>query len=432
MMKSITNMRKSGKSPLRFIAIAVSSLVLPVILPATSSAKSPIDPNEGLPSVNWENAYKVAGRTAYVSGFIIGVGSSKTINFLNFDEERPGKFTGIIRNKYWKNFPRSLKSMYGRKLVRIRGPVTLYRGKPQIQISSPDQIEVIKELPPEDLREFPKRKVGREFTLATYNILNLFDDVDDPYTVDEVMSAKPRKELNTLAKVIRELDADVIAMQEVETRGYLKRFIDVLLPEMGYEHVVHFEGNNPRGIDVCLISRIPIGPVTSYRHVKFPSVDNTMRSFERDVLTVTLEPKGGKPFEIWVVHLKSNYGGREHAEPIRMGEAKEIRRMLDERLKKKSSARIILCGDFNDTWDSDTLKTIVGEGSNAMTTFFEELSEPQRISYNKGEHRSMIDFILCSPAMAKKYVPGSFSIRPGTVKNSGSDHNPVMARFKIK
>jgi len=44
----------------------------------------------------------------------------------------------------------------------------------------------------------------------------------------------------------------------------------------------------------------------------------------------------------------------------------------------------------------------------------------------------MIDFILCSPAMAKCYVPGSFRIVQGTEETIGTDHNPVIVRFKIK
>ena len=43
----------------------------------------------------------------------------------------------------------------------------------------------------------------------------------------------------------------------------------------------------------------------------------------------------------------------------------------------------------------------------------------------------MIDFILSSPAMTKRYVPKSYRIIPGSVGASGSDHNPVLARFDL-
>ena len=90
------------------------------------------------------------------------------------------------------------------------------------------------------------------------------------------------------------------------------------------------------------------------------------------------------------------------------------------------------CGDFNDDWGSPTLKTIVGSGSTGLKCFADELPSDQRITYNKEPYRSMIDFILCAPGMAERYVKGSFAIRAGTVESSGSDHNPVLARFRVK
>ncbi len=396
-------------------------------------AGPPIDPDEARPHVDWTDAHKVVGKVAFVSGRIVGVGSSGRVNFLNFEQERPARFTGIVFQPFVDNFPGSLKDLYEGKYVRIRGMVTTYAGKPQIQITSPGQIEVLDEpLPVKALAEPRRRPVGSELTLATFNILNLFDEIDDPYRNDESTRTKPRSELEDVAKTIRKINADVLALQEVENRGYLRRFIEVFLADMGYEHVVHYEGNDVRGIDVCLLSRVPVGPVTSYRHIRFKDEADRTMSFRRDVLAVELLPPQGKPFEVWLLHLKSNSGGREHAEPVRMGEAKELRRMLDERLGDDPKARIVVCGDFNDTWDSETLKTIVGTGPKAMRCAADELPEEKRITYNREPYRSMIDFILISPGMAEHYVKGSYRIHHGSVETIGADHNPVSARFDLK
>jgi endonuclease/exonuclease/phosphatase (EEP) superfamily protein YafD len=53
-------------------------------------------------------------------------------------------------------------------------------------------------------------------------------------------------------------------------------------------------------------------------------------------------------------------------------------------------------------------------------------------TYNQGRYHSMIDFILCSPAMAKQYVPGSFHVVPGSPESTGSDHNPVAVEFSLQ
>ncbi len=392
-----------------------------------------IRPEEGMPCVEWKDAHLVVDRMACVSGKIINVGHARTIHFLNFDNNRPGDFTVVIRDHNMKHFSGTLEEAYDGKLVSVTGFVSTYRNKPQIQVSHPDQIKVISELPKFNTSHLTGTKpVKDQFKIASYNILNLFDEMDDPYRNDDVMSPKSRAEMENVAKVLRELDADIVAFQEVENRDYLQRFLDVFVPELAYKEVVLFEGNNIRGIDVAIASRIPVGPVTSHRHVTYPGADGKPRNFERDVLAVTFEPKGGKPFEVWVLHLKSNSGGREYAEDIRVAEAKQIRKMLNARMKANKKAAIIVCGDFNDTWDSKTLQTIVGEGDTAMKAFFDDLSEPQRITYNRGRYQSMIDFIIATPAMAKRFVKGSYAIRPGTVDNSGSDHNPVTAVFKLR
>ena len=412
------------------------ALLLLTLLAGLAYAEPAIHPDEGLKHLAWQDARKAAGEVAYISGKIIDVNSSGRVNFLNFDTKRPADFVVVVFRENLENFPQPLDEMYNGKIIRVRGMVSLYRDRPEISVTSPDQIEILDELPPTTEGEAAKvtrpPAVEGQVVVATYNTLNLFDDEDDPYHNDEGTPAKPREQLEHLAHSIAELNADVIAFQEVENRFYLQRFVKVFLPDLGYENVVHFEGNDSRGIDVCLVSRVPIGPVRSYRHLKFPGADGTVRSFNRDVLAVTIEPPEAKPFEAWVVHLKSNSGGREFAEPVRLAEAKELRKLLDHELDKDPEARIIVLGDFNDTWDSESTQTIVGSGPTALWSATTELKGELPDTYNEGEYKSMIDFILCSPAMAKTYVKGSFRVIPGSTSTTGSDHNPVAVSFRLE
>ncbi|MDC0937284.1 endonuclease/exonuclease/phosphatase family protein, partial [Pirellulales bacterium] len=401
---------------------------------ASEAAEPAIHPDESRLQLSWKDARKAVGKQAFISGKVIRVGNAGRVNFLNFESRQPHRFTGIVFGEELDKFPKPLKEMYEGKIVRIGGFVTLYKGQPQIVISRPDQVEILDEMPATTDVSLAgaSHAVGDQFVLATYNVLNLFDAEDDPYHADEGTAAKPRAELTHLAQSIEALDADVIAMQEVESRGYLQRFVDVFLPDLGYEHVVHFEGNDHRGIDVCLISRIPVGEVRSHRHLQFPGANGDKQSFNRDVIAITLQPPGKKPIEVWVVHLKSNSGGREEAEPIRLAEAAALRKLLDRRLKENSDVRIALLGDFNDVWESSTLKTIAGAGPAALWSAASEITGPLPDTYNRGEFHSMIDFILCSPAMAKQYVKGSFRVPPGATETTGSDHNPVAATFRLE
>ncbi len=395
----------------------------------TSSTPAGLEPEEGLPVASWEQAREVIGRRSVVCGKVVGIGHTERIHFLNFKQHDREAFTVVIFADSLSKFPDTLETLYLDKLVKVIGGVTLYKNVPQIVVASPDQIKVVDILPESNIPEAVKVEIGDEIVVGTYNVMNLFDDIDDPYHDDEGTPSKPRDEMRQVAHVIREIKADVLALQEVESRGYLLRFVQSMLPDMGYDHIVHYEGNDGRGIDVCLISRIPVGSVVSHRHRVFPASDGGAQTFNRDLLCVELLPVGGQPFEMWVVHLKSNSGGKEENEPIRLGECREIHRLIVERLERDPQAAFILSGDFNDTFDSLTLQTILGDPPR-LIAFFDELPPQQRVTYNKEPYRSMIDFLLCSPAMARRFVPHTYTIRSGTVEESGSDHNPVFCRFR--
>lgn len=396
-------------------------------------AESPIASSEGLPTISWEDADAYLGRSAYVVGKIEQVGHARTIHFLNFHPSDRDKFTAVIFNDNVDRFKPSLESLYEGKLVRVQGTITRYRNTPQIVIASPEQIEILTTLPTQldhPHAKTPPPTTHGQVTVATFNVLNLFDDVDDPYHADESTPAKPRKELEAIAQAIMRTNADVIALQEVETRGYLRRFVDVFLPDQGYEHVILVEGNDGRGIDVALLSRFPVGPIISNQERAFPGPDEQLMRFQRDLLQVEVRPPGMTPFEMWVVHLKSNSDGREFAEPIRLAEVRQIRKLYVERLERESTARILLCGDFNDTYDSKSLQQLVSDLPRPFVSFHHELPIAEQITYNREPYRSMIDFLLTSPQLAGQYVPGTFQILYGDTDTNGSDHNPVVLTFR--
>ena len=70
----------------------------------------------------------------------------------------------------------------------------------------------------------PLAKAPGTIRVVTYNVENLFDDVDDPSLSgrnEDIDDTKPGAELAALAETIRRLDADVIALQEIESREAL-------------------------------------------------------------------------------------------------------------------------------------------------------------------------------------------------------------------
>jgi endonuclease/exonuclease/phosphatase family metal-dependent hydrolase len=389
-------------------------------------------PDEGLQRIAWHDARSHMGEEVVVVGRLIHSSTNAGGVSLFFDRPRNRALKVFIRTGALDRFPTAPDSAYPGHWVAVRGLIDDFRGEPQIVIGSPDRISILPEEPRGLTAATQPALQGGVVRIACYNLLNLFDTFDDPYTHDEDTPFKPREEMEKTAARIRELNADVLAVVEVENRGILERFNRVLLADMGYHEVVLVEGNDGRGIDCALLSRLPVGAVTSYRHLQFPLPGGGQMRFRRDLLRARIEPPGAPPFDVLVVHLKSKRGEATGSAPIRLGEATQVRVICDEILRRDADARFVVCGDFNDTWDSPALAAIRGSGANALACFITDVPEEGRISYNREPYQSMIDYILCSPAMAFCYVPKSYRIPQGTVESSGSDHNPVVADFRLR
>lgn len=414
-------------------AVCVSLLI---VAASSAQTKPAIDPDEGVKHITWKDAGSVIGQTAFVSGKIVNVGKTDRIAFLNFDTKRPPGFVAVIFNDNWGKFPGDIRETYKGKIVEIRGPISTYQNRPQMVVTRPEQITILDEMPAtEKIESKPSiewSKDPNKIVVCTFNTLNLFDDVDDPYTNDEGTRTKPRAELEKLAETLRRVNADVVVLEEVENRGYLERFVRLFLGDMGYEHIVQFEGNDMRGIDVALLSRAPIGEVTSRRHLEFKGPDGEMHRFHRDVPAITVVPKVGLPFEVWPVHLKSKADSAETSEPIRQAEATELRRLLDAKFAAAPNARIIVTGDFNDTRDSKSLGIIFGSGPTALWAPEVKETEDSIPDPEFPNGRPPIDFIAVSPALKAMYVEDSCQTRRAPAEYDGSDHDPQWAEFQLQ
>jgi len=269
------------------------------------------------------------------------------------------------------------------------------------------------------------------FTVATYNVLNLFDAYDDPYSRDEqtVPVPKPAEELDALVEVIRSLDADLLALQEVENRGGLRRLKNKFLKNLRYRDPVLYEGNDLRGIDVALLSRFPVGQVTSYRHLQFPRGNGKTTRFSRDLLRVRVMPAADLWIDVYVVHFKS--GSRRSDVEKRRAEAARAREILDAELKKDPEYRFIILGDFNGRRNGEAVRIMEGTGDGRLFCLTDELDGETVVTYIHDGTGAQLDYIFCSPSMKAFYIAGSVRVVTSSEAEAASDHRPVVASFRI-
>jgi|GEM_PF-806617 len=93
--------------------------------------------------VDWRNAADHYGRYATVEGRIVATHNSGKACFLNFHADYKRYFTAVIFASAFDRFPPSPESFYSGKHVRVTGTIKEYKGKPEIVLSDPGQIQVM-------------------------------------------------------------------------------------------------------------------------------------------------------------------------------------------------------------------------------------------------------------------------------------------------
>lgn len=261
----------------------------------------------------------------------------------------------------------------------------------------------------------------RRVRLVTWNLHDFFDAVDDPYE-DEVPSPlEVERKLEALAAVLRQVDADLVAVQEVENGALLER----LASRTGHGQVVLQEGNDvQRGIDVGLMSRIPLRGFASHAADRLPRTAGVPANYRysRDCLEVHVAVPGG--LVILVNHFKSQASGGAASESKRLAQARGVRRLVE----KLGPIPVAVVGDLNADPDSGSLEPLL---RGPLTDVLGGLSFRERVTFEKGPWSSALDYILLNPTLASRMVPGSARVHDAPPSRVASDHRPVLVDLDL-
>jgi endonuclease/exonuclease/phosphatase family metal-dependent hydrolase len=302
------------------------------------------------------------------------------------------------------------------------------------------------------LPKAPPRTPGA-IRLGSYNVLNLFDDKDDPRLsgqFDDLPMAIDPDRAATIAAAIRELDADVLALQEVESEEAVRWFVQRWLKGAGYEHIASRDVGNPRGIECAVISRFPITDVRTFTDA---DLDDVVRAgegwaprpadapprgrlrYQRSPLMVTVKTPDDYTLTLFSIHHKASAG----FEFLREAEALKTASLVRALEKQDPARNIALLGDFNAApWDK-SLRVYLENGLvdlfAARTT---DRNKPESRRWRTHESERVLDYILLNRAAYREYVPGSSfvlgTLHPGDdydyrtqkpPKGYASDHYPI-------
>lgn len=380
----------------------------------------------------------------------------------------------------------------------------------------------------------------RTLRVATFNVENLYsrlafaDDVpvedrmiglyqfDDAAELKlarrivEAVTSDDKRQLTALA--LHAAQADVVCLQEVDNRDalevfyqrYLKRLIepgvaaekralraDLLRNAQQvspdalfavdrrhyYDWRVVVDGNDGRGIDVGVMSKLPVS-VRTHAHRTFQELDvwneelrgardrsggrdrrigPNDRVFMRDCLEIDLK-FNGRPLTIYTVHFKSMHPSRDLTRAYRRAEAMAVKKIILERFGERAGeANWIIAGDFNDYIEIDGRPVvddngrIVPSGIEVLTNgdFADNILRRRAAEdrwttyYGADDQYAQLDFMLLSPAMSRanpdavpeiirmgqpyrsvRYQGPRFP-RVGWDRPKASDHCPVVCELVV-
>ncbi len=156
------------------------------------------------------------------------------------------------------------------------------------------------------------------------------------------------------AQLLKEIDADVVALQEVFDAESLDYFHDAYLRKAGmtaYQWSICLPGNDGRGLDVALLSRRPPDSVKSHASLRLPDIgieppagfNIDVPIFRRDCLMITIGE-----ITFLVCHFKSPYPDAEKARTTRRLEALATRHIIETNFRESEKDLWLIIGDLNE------------------------------------------------------------------------------------
>lgn len=248
------------------------------------------------------------------------------------------------------------------------------------------------------------------FTIAFYNLENLFDTFDDLNTYDNDFlpnsdrrwtEKRYHKKLKKLGSVISQIGTAttnkypvLVGLAEVENRLVIDDLINSSSLKNSQYDLVHFDSPDERGIDVALI----------YDKKYFKVIHSEVYSVElfdedgspdhtRDILFVEGLLNNEK-ISVLVNHWPSRREGVELSEPARIIASNKAIEIIKSINSRDENAKVIVMGDFNDNPLNKSVKNLMQ--SHDLYNPMNDLPTYTRGSLNHRKEWYLFDQILFS------------------------------------
>ena len=276
----------------------------------------------------------------------------------------------------------------------------------------------------------PSAAAKGDVTIMSFNVQNLFDNVDDPGKDDKAylpLAAKQNDahiaacneieveswrnecltldwsdealefKLGVIAETIRQVNdgrgADVIALQEVENINVLERLRTDYLEDLGYLPAILIEGTDTRGIDVAFLSRLPLAAEPELHPLLLPEFPDRQGD-TRGVLQADFTMPDGSILTGFSVHFPAPF----HPTEMRVAAFEHLQGL---RAALPDDHHVFAAGDFNTTSSEDAREGLLDRYARPYWTLAHDIGCGECDGthyYSRNDTWSFLDMVLFAPA----------------------------------
>lgn len=275
----------------------------------------------------------------------------------------------------------------------------------------------------------PPAATSGELRLVAYNLQNYLrmERLKDGMVVPD--APKPEASIAALVRILVDLRPNVLGVAEIGTpedaRDLQRRLAaaGLDLPHLEFTH-----GSDP----VRRQALFSAWPITTRQSVTTRTfvIHGQRSALLRGFLDVTIDFHG-TPVRFVGAHLKSRRDVPDYDQQLqRHAEAQLLRDHLDKIFQADPQAAVVVYGDFNDTPQSPTLRTITGPRNQPGALDPLDLTDAHGLRWThfwaSEESYSRIDYICLSPSLAHRADRSASRVAHPANWQAASDHRPLL------
>ncbi|MFS4467534.1 hypothetical protein [Maribacter sp. 2210JD10-5] len=259
------------------------------------------------------------------------------------------------------------------------------------------------------------------------------------------------------ARVIAEVNPDILLVQEIEDKASLSEFNTELLPEFNckpFEQLFVIQGNNQGGHETGILTKNGY-QILSVKSHQYDTDDSGNPLFQNDFLEYEIQTPSKTTIWLLAVHLQPQEKDKEHSDNLRKKQAQRVAEVY-QKLRSEGRTQIAVLGTLNSVSYCHSLAPLLQE------TDLKDIPKHERFNvdfdkgvdadyfrlgaYRLGVNIKQKDYLLLSPQLFKNVKQGGlnrkaiwpnkkpvWSIYPNISKkeHEASEHPAVWASFKI-